>query len=132
MPLRCLPAHHSIRSGSCAHMQVHFAMTTMSTVGYGDVSPRTRAERLVAMVIMAVGERACAPRMLRGCACGTSGSVHACTWALPPPNRQSAVGAQNAIGVLFFGLLISTVGGLLKVPYSSYSCFQVWLRSDWA
>ena len=42
-------------TASCALVQIHFAMTTMSTVGYGDVSPRTRTERLVAMVIMAVG-----------------------------------------------------------------------------
>ncbi|BDA43662.1 Potassium voltage-gated channel subfamily H member 7 [Coccomyxa sp. Obi] len=50
---------------------IHFAMTTMATVGYGDVAPRTRIERLVAMVIM-------------------------------------------AFGLLFFGLLISAVGALLK------------------
>lgn len=34
---------------------IHFAMTTMATVGYGDVAPRTRTERLVAMVIMGAG-----------------------------------------------------------------------------
>lgn len=34
---------------------IHFAMTTMATVGYGDVAPRTRTERLVAMIIMAIG-----------------------------------------------------------------------------
>lgn len=35
---------------------IHFAMTTMATVGYGDVAPKTRIERLVAMIIMAIGE----------------------------------------------------------------------------
>ncbi|CAL5221214.1 g3363 [Coccomyxa viridis] len=34
---------------------LHFAMTTMATVGYGDVAPTTRTERIIAMVIMAVG-----------------------------------------------------------------------------
>ena len=40
---------------------VHFAMTTMATVGYGDVVPQTRTERMVAMLIMAVGSRAVLP-----------------------------------------------------------------------
>ena len=35
---------------------LHFATTTMATVGYGDVSPKNNTERLVAMMIMIAGE----------------------------------------------------------------------------
>ena len=48
---------------------VHFAMTTMATVGYGDVAPTTRTERIIAMIIMAVGKPLTLPPYLkRSCA----------------------------------------------------------------
>ena len=53
---RSTGAVHAWQSWCVRWAQIHFAMTTMSTVGYGDVSPKSRTERLVAMVIMAVGE----------------------------------------------------------------------------
>ena len=52
------PGGHDLRGGSEVDQYVasiHFAMTTMATVGYGDVVPKSRVERIVAMLIMAIG-----------------------------------------------------------------------------
>lgn len=35
---------------------IYWATTTIATVGYGDISPTTTAERIVAMIIMLLGE----------------------------------------------------------------------------
>lgn len=34
---------------------LYFVVTTLATVGYGDISPSTNAERVVAIIIMIIG-----------------------------------------------------------------------------
>ncbi len=58
---------------------IHFAMTTMATVGYGDVAPRTRTERLVAMIIMVIGAHLPAPA---GTCFGTVTSDQILDWSI--------------------------------------------------
>ena len=94
--------------------------------GYGDVAPTTRTERIVAMCIMAVGERAMPAidlrrQDLRACQAVTSVD-QACISAVCQRNAEHR---WCFAGLLLFGLIIGAVGSLLEV------CFQAHRMSTW-
>ena len=118
---------------------LHFATTTMATVGYGDVSPKNNLERLVAMLIMIAG-MSLASHLLRTHACfdgrslpqscplhgimlhGLSNGKQKSTVASsisgvpadPSPFRVLSSRSCRPAGVIFFGFMISALGELLQ------------------
>ena len=55
---------------------LHFATTTMATVGYGDVSPKNNVERLVAMMIMIAVESLTSDPLRTRASCPDFANLH--------------------------------------------------------